>query len=271
MPRISLVFTLACLLWQSYSQESDDTLDLDEDTVYSDTGVPETIYNEQQDEQQLDGPPDLLIDERAYLSTLSVDQLVQICVERGYTVDLDADLMDQALFCLQQDDTYANQVIANDPDIAADLQLEVERMRVERERLLEERDVLVMQVEQLARQLEGSEQAALQEKVQNVKKVGEPETTFVAVLKESLIQLRDRIHQDWKLLCRLVLRPAAKTTLVAVRVLHQTVGPLLNTVWKVTLGPLVGPRVAPYVQPLISLGVWRRIRTGIVQWIEHEG
>jgi hypothetical protein len=150
-----------------------------------------------------------------YLTTLSDKELEMLCVERGFDVKVPDDTIDDvarhrhyveaAQRCLRLDDEI-NAVIAKNPDLAAELEAEVERMRLEKDRLTKEREEMLAEKALLEQQLLN---AGIQvtpngtinisknnQTAQSVGKMIDETETLSEVLQESFRLLWLRVYQD---------------------------------------------------------------------------
>ncbi|KAL7559084.1 hypothetical protein ACA910_017500 [Epithemia clementina (nom. ined.)] len=165
-----------------------------------------------------------------YLETLDNAALRSICEDRGFDIiprkdglPLErSDYLEAARRCLSLEDEM-NAILAQNPDLAAELEAEIARMHQHKERLEGERDQLLAEKARLEQQLEQAgvdlleavtqQQQQRQEQTnQNTgsapgavtKKVPVEEMTFKDVMIESFSQLYDRVRLDvefaWKFL-----------------------------------------------------------------------
>ena len=186
--RFSLVAWLICgrvVLAQdavtTADEQIDDFLDLDDDAVVveadiqyptevdSDAGlgsasrdVSETetpTSNDSAIDQNSDAPPAEGIRVKTNLESMSIDELQAICQKRGFALEgdnlLHADYVEAAKRCLSLEDEI-NAIIAENPDLAAELENEIERMAQEKGRLEKERDALLAEKEALEAKLGAS-------------------------------------------------------------------------------------------------------------------
>ena len=154
----------------------DELLDLDDDTVVleadiqnpveldveADLGSKSRDVSETDNsavDQNLDVPPSEGIRVKSNLESMSIDELESICRQRGFALEgdnlLHADYVEAAKRCLSLEDEI-NAIIAENPDLAAELEHEIERMAQEKDRLEKERDALLAEKEALEAQLNAS-------------------------------------------------------------------------------------------------------------------
>ena len=123
----------------------------DEDLIVDDEGdVVVTEETSASDELKVDD----------YLESLSNAELEQICHDRG--MQLDPSIVDPtrehyleaARACLSLEDEM-NAVLAENPELAAELGNEIERMKAEKQRLEREREEMLVELEMLQDQLSG--------------------------------------------------------------------------------------------------------------------
>ena len=195
-----------------------------------------------------------------YLESLTNEELENICHERGFAINASAttgtisrdDYLDAARQCLSLEDDI-NHILAQNPELAAELEVEIERMRHEKERLEQERQEMLRELQVLQQQLKQAGMdvqdyaaAAAQQQQQQQSLDNDLEyapysknpanMTFVEVFRESLVLLAKRVHQDIQFVKSIigpVLRP---------------VGGALRLVWK-------------YVKPIML---------GAVHWIQEK-
>jgi hypothetical protein len=182
-----------------------------------------------------------------YLERLSDTELRQICADRGFDIvafksgDEDTavktrkDLLEGARRCLSLEHDM-NAILAEHPELAAELDKEIDRMKRQKELLEKEREEILVQKALLERQLEdagvdiGPTQSPTHDKSTAVDKtpasLAVPDT-LVGVLKESFRQLYERVMQDVRLVQK-VLSPVTR---------H--LDPLRKFIWKY-VKPLLG-------------------------------
>lgn len=153
-----------------------------------------------------------------HLESLSDAELEKLCKDRGFAVAVDGggeltheDYVEAAQRCLSLEDEM-NAILAENPELAAELETEIERMKLEKERLGQERDGMVAEMATLEEKLRlsgvdpsslaGSK--ALDQSMAASQSVDE-------VLRESFVMLFDRVGRDFRLIgriARVALRPA---------------------------------------------------------------
>jgi hypothetical protein len=166
-----------------------------------------------------------------YLETLSQGQLEQICKERGFAIDEKeplqfSDYVEAARQCLSMEDSI-NAILAENPELAAELEVEIDRMKDEKHRLETERQELLAQVASLQAQLENAGQDAsefnhlLQEnhKAANM--------TFPELFTESMVELYHRVRSDFVVVGKL-LAPIFKSAKGALKLLWRYADPLVG-------------------------------------------
>ncbi|GKY95606.1 hypothetical protein MPSEU_000521900 [Mayamaea pseudoterrestris] len=175
-----------------------------------------------------------------YLDRLSDGELRQICAERGFDIvhqDDNAssasrqDLLEGARRCLSLEDEM-NAILAKHPELAAELDKEIERMRKQKELLEKEREEFLVHKSLLERQLKDSGvdiggTLAAEPSISAVDTSATALTTprpvpdtLQGVLKESFRELYERVMLDVQFLQRM-LHPVT-----------QHVNRLLQFVWR---------------------------------------
>jgi hypothetical protein len=156
--------------------------------------------------------PEMIVE--SSLESMSDEELKAICTERGFEISIEgeeglsqmthADYVEAATKCLSLEKEM-NAVIAENPELAAELDLEIERMRLEKERLEQEREAIL------------AEKALLEEQLRNagvdpssIATVPSSLTSTNAssvdeVLRESFVRLFDRVGCDLQLVGGLIL------------------------------------------------------------------
>lgn len=89
-----------------------------------------------------------------YLESLSLSELDEICQHRGFAVEGSTreDYINAARRCLSLENEM-NAILAANPELAAELEKEIERMKAEKERLEAERHDLLELISDLQEQL----------------------------------------------------------------------------------------------------------------------
>jgi hypothetical protein len=148
------------------------------------------------------------------LESMSDEELKAICTDRGFVISIEgeeglsqmthADYVEAATKCLSLEKEM-NAVIAENPDLAAELDLEIERMRLEKERLEQERDAILAEKALLEEQLRnaGVDPSSIAPvpsslTITNASSVDE-------VLRESFVRLFDRVGCDLQLVGGLIM------------------------------------------------------------------
>ena len=150
-----------------------------------------------------------------YLSTLSRAELRNICLERGFDVEESeplshADYVEAARRCLSLEEEM-NAILAQHPELAAEIEKEILRLQQHKDRLEQERAALWQEKELLEAQLEqaGVDLAKFQQQTTPVAK-DPADMSFPELLVESVRQLVDRVKQDFMLIAK-VTQPVWKT------------------------------------------------------------
>jgi hypothetical protein len=170
-----------------------------------------------------------------YLATLSVEELQAICWDRGFDIEEQAssstgsglvyeDFLEAARRCLSLEEEM-NAVLNEHPELAAEIEKEIERLRDTKSRLEEERATMLAEKALLEQQLQ---QAGVN--FENFKDQVDPSSlraptdpadmSITQLLRESLSQLYDRVAQDVKFVVR-VTEPV-----------WRTVGQGMEVVWR---------------------------------------
>jgi len=133
-------------------------VDLDGEEPITEEAKPDTT-NEPVNEKVVYEEKPEGIKVKSRLESLSVSELQAICQERGFALEGEnlqhADYVEAAQRCLSLEDEM-NAIIAENPDLAAELETEIERMAREKERLEMERDVMLAEMEALEAQLKAA-------------------------------------------------------------------------------------------------------------------
>lgn len=151
-----------------------------------------------------------------YLETLSDDELHKICHDRGFEIAPDhepesisrQDLIEGARRCLSLEDEM-NAILAEHPELAAELDKEIERMRAQKEQLEKEREEMLVQKELLEKQLRDAGVDIGSSNSTSIASRPAVPDTVEGVLKESFIQLHERVMQDVQV-ARKLLAPVIK-------------------------------------------------------------
>jgi hypothetical protein len=193
--------------------------------------------------------------EKDYLDHLSTAALEKICLDRGFavaettdeatnkTVPLTReDYLEAARRCLTLEDEI-NLILAEHPELAAELESEVERMRQQKERLEAERNTLQAELRLLQTQLEEagvdiSNIASLtstvqaKDKLTNLKDMDPNSMTLEQVLRYTLTELVERVKSDMKFVWSSI-RPVVAPLIPTVKHMWKSFGqPLAMQAWK---------------------------------------
>ena len=184
-----------------------------------------------------------------YLASLSNHELERICHDRGFEMApradgsplLREDYLRAAQHCLSLEDEISA-VLAENPELAAELEVEVERMKQEKERLVRERDGMLAEMQVLQEQLE---QAGMDLKNYDHLKddaAARPDPasmTAEQVLKESLVQLYERVRRDLGFVTS-ILRRVLRPVLGALKLVWRYTKPIGLELYKKGLKKLKG-------------------------------
>jgi hypothetical protein len=181
-----------------------------------------------------------------YLKNLSVADLKGICTARGFVVApredgqplQKEDFLEGARRCLTLENEM-NAILAEHPELAAELDKEVERLRLAKEKLEKEREELLAQKELLEKQLMdagvdlgnvnvSSVPSASEDKVSAIQSVPAP-LTAEEVLKDSFIQLFERVKLDFLFLKKILDPIMIQPSLSAARFIWRYCEPLLGS------------------------------------------
>ena len=172
--------------------------------------------------ESIDDIAPVVVNDYEYLNRLSDTELRQICTDRGFDIVSSngteeavfvarQDLLESARRCLTLESEMAA-VLAEHPELAAELDKEIERMRKQKELLEKEREEMLVQKALLERQLQdagidiGPSTTATRPESTVAKKpqsTGVPDT-LEGVLKESFRELYERVMQDVRLVQKLL-------------------------------------------------------------------
>lgn len=162
---------------------------------------------------------------KSNLDTMTDDELVAICQEHGVDIPVvgklgsnptHEDLVNAAKKCLSLEDEV-NAILAEDPDLSADLESEIERMKVEKERLEKEREAILAEKAELEEKLRRSGitipadvGVATKPVLSDANATDAVVQSVDQVLRESFVLLFDRVGKDMRLVgqtLRVVLKP----------------------------------------------------------------
>lgn len=172
-----------------------------------------------------------IVDVDEYLTSLSDNELETICKERGFEVKGSAEdgtitheeYVEAARRCVNLDDEI-NAVLAKNPDLAAELEAEIDRMKLEKERLEKERDDMLQEKERLEQKLKDSGvyvsddgnvfiEKSFASNIENIDRDSSTIMSVEEVLAESFRQLFEKVGQDLQvvnMVLRTVLEPISK-------------------------------------------------------------
>lgn len=187
-----------------------------------------------------------------YLAAMSDEQLIGICQDRGFGIEGDEvelerkDYVEAARRCLSMEDEM-NAVLAENPELAAELEAEVLRMKETKERLEVERDQMLAEKELLEQQLKDAgvdtgipkSESNSTASTASLTAQGLPQAqlTLEEVLIETFGEVFHRVSQDIKFVGNLV-SPVLQPVIGGVKM-----------AWRNTL-PLVEPQLAAARQKL---------------------
>jgi len=173
-----------------------------------------------------------------YLASLSTSDLRQICLDRGFDIAQDGqkelthkDYMEAARRCLTLEDEM-NAILAENPELAAELEAEVARMKASKEELERERDEMLAEKAFLEEQLRQAGVDIMpnqtESSVSNKDILEHPQNmTLVEVLHVSFRLLFERVWQDVKLVWS-VIGPILRPMGGALKLLWRYMSPLLG-------------------------------------------
>jgi hypothetical protein len=211
------------------------------------------------------------------LKSMSNEELIAICTERGYEISVEDDddsnndsnasvlthddYVNAAMQCLSLD-KVVNQMIADDPDIAADMDYEVERIRHEKEKLQQEQESILQEISSLEEELRASgidptsiavggnttgttstgnsstittttttsPSTKVTSSVESASftKINMTDMTVDEVLRESFVQLFDRVGKDIQFVARIVQHMLVQPTVTSLSLIWRYTSPTLN-------------------------------------------
>ena len=183
-------------------------------------------------------PDEIAVDD--YLVTLSTEELQKICWERGFALeepDDDSlthdDYVEAARRCLSLEEEM-NAVLNEHPELAAEIETEIQRLKGQKERLEAERDAMLQEKELLEAQLA---QAGVD--LDNFRNSSNAATTrkdpadmnFPELLVESFRQLYERVKKDVEFVVR-VTQPVWTRVGQAARVGWRHCKPAVLQLWR---------------------------------------
>lgn len=175
-----------------------------------------------------------------YLSSLSDTDLQQICIDRGFEIAERSDsqplthddLVESARRCLTLEDEM-NAILAENPDLAAEIEAEILRMKRAKEELEREREILMREKEMLEQQLRDAginikvfvneTEQETPESTDNLSPFPNPQS-LEDVLKVSFLMLFDRVKQD-VIFVSSIFRPILMPIFGSLRLIWRTLHP----------------------------------------------
>jgi hypothetical protein len=179
--------------------------------------------------------PDVVVEIEDYLDAMSNEQLIGMCSERGFGIVNDEselehkDYVEAARRCLSMEDEM-NAILAENPDLAAELEEEIIRMKDAKERLEEERDQILAETAILKEQLKNAGVDISETNTTPSQPI--QQLTLEEVLRESLTELVERVASDARVVGAF-LEPVLRPVLGALKMVAKHTGalPYLET-WK---------------------------------------
>lgn len=182
-------------------------------------------------------PEEIAVDD--YLSRLSTEDLQKICLDRGFEVETGDtpltrdDYVEAARRCLSLEDEM-NAILNEHPELAAEVEKEIERLQSQKALLEEERDAMLKEKELLETQLEQAGVDLENFKAQNNASVARrdpADMSFPELLLESFRQLFERVKQDLKFVVK-VTQPVWENAWKAGKVGWQHSKPAVMKAWR---------------------------------------
>ena len=192
----------------------------------------------------LEAEPEPIVEVEDYLEQLSVEELEKICTERGFDVIprkdgqplQRSDYLEAARRCLSLEDEM-NAILAQNPELAAELEAEILRMQQHKERLEQEREELLAQKQLLEKQLEQAGIDLLEAR-ESTKAASIPlsekapeDMTFQEVIRYTFTELYKRVAADVRFVYK-VCEPVLKPTIGALQLGWRHGKPHLIAAWK---------------------------------------
>lgn len=184
--------------------------------------------------QEVESPskPDVVVEIEDYLNAMSDEQLRSMCSERGFGIVNDEaelehkDYVEAARRCMSMEDEM-NAILAENPDLAAELEAEIERMQKAKERLEEERDQMMAEKAILEEQLKnaGLDIPASKSKTNATPSQLPQQLSLEEVLRESLTELFERVASDARVVGAF-LQPILKPILGGLKMVAKHTGAL---------------------------------------------
>lgn len=184
-----------------------------------------------------------------YLNSLSTEALQKICLDRGFGLENEGkdfdrdDYLEAARRCVNLENEM-NAILAENPELAAELEAEIERMKrakdqleIEREQILAEKTLLEQQLKEAGVDMEAAktEATTFGQKTAGLSTSSVDPQSFEEVFKESIILLYDRVKQDLifiRKLLRLILEPLQD----GIKLVWRYTRPTLKQLWKQCVG-----------------------------------
>jgi hypothetical protein len=184
--------------------------------------------------QEVESPtsPDVVVEIEDYLDAMSNEQLIGMCSERGFGIVNDEselqhkDYVEAARRCLNMEDEM-NAILAENPDLAAELETEILRMKDAKERLEEERDQILAETAILKEQLKNAGvDIPASESTTNTTLSQQPQQlSLEEVLRESLTELVERVTSDARVVGAF-LQPVVQPVMGALKMVAKHTGAL---------------------------------------------
>jgi hypothetical protein len=185
--------------------------------------------------QEVESPskPEVVVEIEDYLDAMSNEQLIGMCSERGFGIVNDEaelehkDYVEAARRCMSMEDEM-NAILAENPDLAAELEAEIERMEKAKERLEEERDQMLAEKAILEEQLKnaGVNVPASESKTNaTLSQQPQQQLSLEEVLRESLTELFERVASDARVVVTF-LQPVLKPILGGLTMVAKHTGAL---------------------------------------------
>jgi hypothetical protein len=217
-----------------------------------------------------------------YLESLSNAELEKICLERGFELSTPADglklqrkdYVEAARRCLSLEDEM-NAILAAHPDLAAELEVEIERIHAEKKRLEQERDDMLREKAFLERQLReaGVDLTDFSENNSTTIEKQPPPLTLEQVLKESFRELFQRVRRDIQFVGS-VLDPVLRPVFGAVNLVWRHTSPTLGAIVRTAISTVTKVSMNPMVRSAAA-AAWKLIgaalelaRTRVNLWIK---
>jgi hypothetical protein len=183
--------------------------------------------------QEVESPskPEVVVEIEDYLDAMSDEQLIGMCSERGFGIVNDEgelehkDYVEAARRCMSMEDEM-NAILAENPDLAAELESEIERMQKAKERLTEERDQMLAEKAILEEQLKAAGiDLANESKTNATLSQPQQQMSLEEVLKVSLTELFERVASDARVVVEF-LQPVLKPILGGLKMVAKHTGAL---------------------------------------------